>query len=264
MPSQDQARPRGGSRAAERRHGKVVKRHGRVVYRKKIKHKRVPVTPHWKTKTVEHVKHGHATTVNGWLGLTDGTALGGTSVQVLTAPDNGLGQFTALGTVTTAPDGTWTATLPAGPSRLVEATYAGASTTEATASGQVKLLVPAKAKLDSVTPHRVAWGQKVRIKGQLLGGYLPPAGVNVRLRIGIKGKFKTTYGVHEHVSGSGQFKTSYTFGVGLASTHIRYWFQIASLPSGNYPYTPSSSNRVYVAVGGHPPAPRHHKHKKRH
>jgi hypothetical protein len=246
-----------------KRHGKVVKRHGKVVYRKKIKHKRVPVTPHWKSKAVEHVKHGHATTVNGWLGLTDGTALGGTAVQVLTAPDNGLGQFTALDTVTTAPDGTWTATLPAGPSRLVEATYAGASTTEATASGQVKLLVPAKAKLDSVTPHRVAWGQKVKIKGQLLGGYLPPAGVNVRLRIGIKGKFKTTYGVHEHVSGSGQFKTSYTFGVGLASTHIRYWFQIASLPSGNYPYTPSSSNRVYVAVGGHPPAPRHHKHKKR-
>ncbi len=51
-----------------KRHGKVVKRHGRVVYRKKIKHKRVPVTPHWKSKTVEHVKHGHATTVNGWLG----------------------------------------------------------------------------------------------------------------------------------------------------------------------------------------------------
>jgi hypothetical protein len=246
-----------------RRHGKVVKRHGRVVYRKKIKHKRVPVTPHLKTKTVERVKHGHATTVNGWLGLTDGTALGGTSVQVLTAPDNGLGQFTALGTVTTAPDGTWTAMLPAGPSRLVEATYAGASTTEATASGQVRLLVPAKAKLDSVTPHRVAWGHTVRIKGQLLGGYLPPAGVNVRLRIGIKGRFKTTYGVHEHVSGSGQFKTSYTFGVGLASTHLRYWFQIASLPSGNYPYTSSSSNRIYVAVGGHPPAPRHHRHKKR-
>jgi hypothetical protein len=246
-----------------KRHGKVVKRHGKVVYRKKIEHKRVPVTPHWKSQTVEHVKHGHATTVDGWLGLTDGTALGGTSVQVLTAPDNGLGQFTAVGTVTTAADGTWTATLPAGPSRLVEATYAGASTTEATGSGQVTLLVPAKAKLDSVTPRRVAWGQKVTIKGQLLGGYLPPDGVNVRLRIGYKKTYKTTYGVREHVSGSGQFKTSYTFGVSPASIHRRYWFQIASLPSGNYPYTPSASNRVYVDVGGHPPAPGHHKHKKR-
>jgi hypothetical protein len=237
-----------------RRHGKVVKRHGRVVYRKKIKHKRVAVTPHWKSQTVEHVKHGHATTVSGWLGLTDGTALGGAPVQVLAAPDNGLGQFTAVGTVTTAPDGTWTATLPAGPSRLVEATYAGAAATEASASGQVKLLVPAKAKLDSVTPHRVAWGGTVTIKGQLLGGYLPADGVNVRLRIGYKNTYKTTYGVHEHVSGSGQFRTSYTFGVGLASTHIHYWFQIASLPSGNYPYTPSASNRIYVDVGGHPRA----------
>jgi hypothetical protein len=83
------------------------------------------------------------------------------------------------------------------------------------------------------------------------------------LRIGYKKTYKTTYGVHEHVSGSGQFRTSYTFGVSPASIHRRYWFQIASLPSGNYPYTPSASNRVYVDVGGHPPAPRHHKHKKR-
>jgi hypothetical protein len=59
------------------RHGKIVKHHGKVVYRKKIEHKRVVVQPHWKNKTKLHVRHGHTTTVSGWLGLTDGTACQG-------------------------------------------------------------------------------------------------------------------------------------------------------------------------------------------
>jgi hypothetical protein len=100
----------------------------------------------------------------------------------------------------------------------------------------------------------------VRIKGALRDGYLPPGGVNVRLRIGL-GMAKATYGVHEHVSGSGRFTTTYTFGAGSAWVHRRYWFQIATLPSGNYPYAPSSSNRVYVRVGGHPKY--HHRHHRR-
>jgi len=47
------------------------------------------------------------------------------------------------------------------------------------------VFVPAKVKLIGVSPHRVAWGLTVRITGQLLGGYLPPEGTPVRLRIGI-------------------------------------------------------------------------------
>ena len=62
------------------------------------------------------------------LGLPDGTALGGQVVSVLTAPDNGLGQFTQAAVPTTAANGSWSARLPAGPSRLVEAYYAGAPT----------------------------------------------------------------------------------------------------------------------------------------
>ena len=248
------------ARVPLRRHGKVVRRHGRIVYRKKVEHKRVVVTPHWKSKATEHVRHGHATTVSGWLGLSDGTALAGQPVQILTAPDNGLGQFAVAATATTAPDGTWTADLPAGPSRIVEASYRGSATTEATVSGPAKVVVRSRIELKSVTPSRVAWGHSVTITGKLKGGYLPAGGVNVRLRIGI-GKAKATYGVEEHVAGSGSFTTTYTFGVGEARIHRRYWFQIATLPSGNYPYAPSSSNRIYVKVGGHPPRARKHRHR---
>ena len=248
------------ARVPLRRHGKIVRHHGRIVYRKKVEHKRVAVTPHWKSKATEHVRHGHATTVSGWLGLSDGTALAGQPVQILTAPDNGLGQFSVAAIATTADDGTWTADLPAGPSRIVEASFAGGAATEATVSGQVKVVVRSRIELKSVTPSRVAWGHSVTITGKLKGRYLPAGGVNVRLRIGI-GDAKATYGVQEHVAGGGRFSTTYTFGAGEARIHRRYWFQIATLPSGNYPYAPSSSNRIYVRVGGHPPKITKHRHR---
>jgi hypothetical protein len=102
----------------------------------------------------------------------------------------------------------------------------------------------------------VAWGGTVRLTGVLKGGYLPPGGALVRLRIGL-GRSFTTYGVHGHVTGTGRFTTGYTFGAGDARIHRGYWFQIASLPMGNYPYAPSSSRRVSVFVGGNPRPSRH-------
>jgi hypothetical protein len=238
-------------RVPVRHDGRVVRHHGRIVYRRKVERRRVVVQPHWSSKRTRHVRFGHATTVSGWLGLTDGTALGEHTVKILTAPDNGLEHFTVAKTTTTAADGTWTVALPPGPSRLVRAVYAGGPDTEATASGEAREIVRSKIKLASVAPAHVAWGHTVRIRGKLYGGHLPSGGVNVRLRIGI-GDARATYGVHEHVGGRGRFATTYTFGAGPAGIHRRYWFQIATLPSGNYPYSSSSSNRIYVRVGGHP------------
>ena len=143
---------------------------------------------------------------------------------------------------TTAANGGWSAQLPAGPSRLVEAYYAGAATFEPSVSAQVHAIVPAKVKLISVSPRRVAWGGTVRITGRLVGGYLPPGGALVRLRIG-QGSSYQTYGVQEHVTGNGRFTTTYTFGAGHARSFQRFWFQIASLPMGDYPFAPAAAGR---------------------
>jgi hypothetical protein len=125
------------------------------------------------------------------------------------------------------------------------------------------VVVPAKVKLLSVSPSWVAWGGTVRITGQLLGGYLPAGGALVRLRIG-QGSSYQTYGVQEHVTGNGRFTTTYTFGAGYAAIFRSFWFQIATLPMGDYPYSPSASGRRSVLVGGHPPPPqRRHKHKRK-
>ena len=56
----------------------------------------------------------------------------------------------------------------------------------------------------------------------------------------------------EHVGGNGRFTTSYTFGAGIPSIYRTFWFQIASLPMGDYPYAPAASGRVQVIVGGEP------------
>jgi len=216
-------------------------------------------------RTVERVPYGRSTSVSGWLGMSDGTALAGQTVDILTAPDNGSGVFGLAAVALTAGSGGWSATLPVGPSRLVEAVYAGSGTLEPSSSTQIRVVVPARVRLISVWPRQVAWGGTVRIVGQLLGGYLPPGGALVRLRIGYGGAY-STYGVQEHVTGDGRFSTTYTFGLGDPSIFRPYWFQIASLPMGNYPFEPAASTKLTVVVGGHPhvgPPPTHRRHRRR-
>ena len=229
----------------------TVRRHGKKVRVRRTRLVRVVLLPHVVARTTRRVPHGEGTTVSGWLGTTAGVALGGQGVRVLSAPDNGQGQFSQAAVVTTAANGGWSAELPPGPSRLVEAGYDGGPTTEPSVSTQVHLIVPAEVKLLSVWPRRVPWGGTVRIVGQLDGGYLPPGGALVRLRIGF-GSTVTTYGVQEHVTGDGRFSTTYTFGIGDPSVRRWLWFQIASLPMGDYAFSPADSGRRFVLVGGHP------------
>ena len=178
----------------------TVVRNGKPVRVKRHKTIRVVVFPHVVYHNSKRVGHGKRTTVSGWLGKPNGTALAGQVVHVLTAPDNGLGRFSQVAVAKTKANGTWSAALRAGPSRLVEAYYGGAPTLEPSVSTPVHVVVPAKVKLISVSPARIPWGGTVRIVGRLVGGYLPPGGALVRLRIGF-GRSYTTYGVQEHVTG---------------------------------------------------------------
>lgn len=229
----------------------TVTRDGRRVHVRRYRTVRVLVLPHVVDQTKRTVAYGRATTVSGWVGTPSGVALAGQTIDVLSAPDNGQGDFSVAAVATSAANGGWSATVPAGPSRLVEASYPGNPTTEGTISAPVTINVPAKVELLKIVPRRVAWGGTIRLVGQLEGGYLPPGGALVRLRIGL-GSAMTTYGVQAHVGGNGRFSTTYTFGVGDPSIHRSYWFEIASLPMGDYPYAPARSRRVYVTVGGHP------------
>lgn len=241
----------------------TVRRHGKRVRVKRREMVRVVLEPRTVYKTSRRVAHGKATTVNGWLGTADGTALGGQTVDVLTAADNGRNNYHVAAVTTTAANGAWSARLPAGPSRLVTAAYQGSATTESTASAPAHLVVPAKVQLLSISPRQVPWGAAVHLVGRLRGGYLPPGGALVRLRIG-EGSAVTTYGVREHVTGNGRFTTIYRFGAGDPGVHRSFFFQVASLPMGDYPWAPATSRRLTIRVGGHPkpPPPPHHRRKR--
>jgi hypothetical protein len=254
--------------ATVHRNGKVVrvKRGGHLKTIKVVKYvrqcttrraasgrvKRVCRTPSGHPTKTLNVPYGQPVTVHGLYTTGQGAPLAGQPVHILAAPNNGLAPFSQVATVTTAADGSWTATLPPGPSRLIRAVTDG-SATILPSSGQVTTIVPAKIRLLKVWPRHVAWGGTVHLVGQLLGGYLPPDGALVRLRIGY-GSTYNTYGVEEHVTGNGRFSTVASFGPGDPTVRRTYWFQIASLPMGNYPYAPAASQRVTVAVGGRPRA----------
>jgi hypothetical protein len=227
------------------------RRKGKTLWVPRTRIVRVVLEPHLAFRTRRRVAFGHGTTVDGWLGTTSGVALAGRRVDVYTAPINGQHDFRLATVAVTQRNGGWSARLPAGPSRLIATSYAGGATTEASLSRLAQIVVPASVKLITITPRRVAWGGTIKLTGQLRGGYLPSGGALVRLRIGLGSAF-TTYGVHEYVRGRGRFTTTYTFGAGTSNIHRTYWFQIASLPMGNYPYAPASSRRISVRVGGRP------------
>jgi hypothetical protein len=186
--------------------------------------------------------------LHGRLATVLGKPIAGARVTILTAPDNGLSQYAPAASAKTSPVGTWWVSLPAGPSRLIDAVYGGSPTIQPSQSWS-RVLVPARVSVLGVWPRHVRWGGFVHIKAQLLGGFLPPEGALVRLRLGY-GNAKITYGVHEHVGGDGSFKVTNRFGPGPPSLRLHYWLQECTLPEGDYPFAPACGPRNFVTVGG--------------
>lgn len=245
-----------------------VKRHGKIVFVKRTKIEKHVVPPQVVNERTKRVPFGTGTTVSGILGTPSGTtltALAGRTVDVFTAPDNQLGQWTQAAVVTTAADGSWTATLPAGPSRLVEAAYAGDSTTLPSASTAVKLLVPARIKI-SITPHQLPWSKTITIRGHLVGGYVPPDGVALRLLVRYPGSrlASTLLALRTNPAGAFKFTWSYHSGRGVAT----YGVSVATTATEtDFPFSASSSRRIAITFGRRTPASSHHKkqhHKKKH
>jgi hypothetical protein len=221
----------------------TVKRHGQKVRVKRVRYVRVVLPPRVVGASSTRVRFGHAAVVTGWLGTSSLAPLGGQTVVILGAPANGVGAFTPVATATTTSSGSWTAVVPAGPSRILEAVYGGSGVTEATASNQVSTAVPARLRV-GVSPHRTHWGGTIHIRGQLRGGYIPASGALVLLYIGWQGG-STEIG-HLYTDAHGRFSSPYTFLRGNGTE--RYWIWAESARESDYPYTPSRSGRTIVTV----------------
>jgi hypothetical protein len=217
--------------------------------------------------TLASVPFGRPVSLHGLLMSDAGLPIAGQPVAILTAPDNGSNAFTQAAAVTTGPDGSWTATLAPGPSRIIEASYAG-SPTILPATGSATVITPAKIVLTRVTPDRTPWGHTVTITGRVLGGYIPASSKLLRLDLGIVGipGLSKIQGI-PNVAPDGTFTTTYKFARyrGVA----RFWLQVSSLAEADFPWAPAHSRRVIVTVGVPAPSPlavrshHHHKHKHR-
>ncbi len=222
----------------------TVRRHGKLVQVRRRQLKLVPLLPRRVNRTTRRVAFGHGSTVSGWLGLSDGTALSNQTVRVMSAPDDGRQNFTQTAVAKTASDGTWTAKLPAGASRLIEAAYDGTATTESTTSSLVRLTVPAKLRI-AISPRAVRWGDTIHISGRVLGGHIPNSSKLLRLDIGIKA-LHAIQGIPE-ISPDGRFNTTYTFN--HSTGIVRFYFTVSTLAEADYPFAPGRSRRVGVTVG---------------
>jgi hypothetical protein len=204
---------------------------------------RIIVLPHTVRRISKGVGFGDSTTVSGWVGTAQGNALGGQTVRILAAPDNGLQQFRPIAIVSTAADGGWTATLPSGPSRIVRAEYPGSATVEPSTSNTARLLVPASLDVN-IRPRATHWGSTIAIRGRLSGGYVPPAGELVVLRISWAGG-STEIG-HLYTARDGKFHTTYTFLRGNGTETYRLWAE--TVKESDYPFTVGGSRRITVTV----------------
>ncbi|MGH3263308.1 MAG: hypothetical protein ACRDNS_15090, partial [Trebonia sp.] len=192
----------------------------------------------------ERVAYGHTTTVQGILTTSQGVPLAGVPVQVLAAPTNDSSAFTLTATVTTNAQGGWAATLPAGPSRLVEVSYAGTATTLPATSAPVMITVPARVTIQ-IHPRSVAWGSEIRITGQVQGGYIPPGSQLLRLNVGI-GRIGHIEGLPK-ISSDGRFVIVWRFDPGAGVIHP--WFSIATLAESSFPFSPGHSSRETITLG---------------
>ncbi len=221
----------------------TVIRHGRKVRVKRTRYIRSVLPPRAVSSASARIAFGHGAPVEGWLGTAALSALGGQQVIVLAAPDNGQGAFQRIATTTTNSDGFWVAQLPPGPSRIVEAVYPGSGTLAATASSQITVTVPARLGL-RIRPRHARWGGTIRISGSVLGGYVPPDGELVLLRIGWKGG-STEIG-HVSTNADGRFSVPYHFLRGNGTE--TYWIWATTARESDYPYAPASSHKVAVTV----------------
>jgi hypothetical protein len=191
----------------------------------------------------ERVAFGEPVTVNGLLLSSQGVPLANVPVKIMTAPTNGLGQYTQATSVTTNAAGAWSATLPAGPSRVIRAVYGG-SATLLPATGQATVTVPSRVRI-KITPRVVRWGSEIRITGQVLGGYVPTNSNLLRLNVGI-GRIGQIEGLPD-IQPDGHFVIIWKFNSGRGVLHP--WFSVATLAESAFPYSRASSNRVTITLG---------------
>jgi hypothetical protein len=184
------------------------------------------------------VSLGQRATVHGELDC-GGTPVAGAALDLALAPARG-STPTAHAQVETSADGSFSYTVPPGPSRditLTYSAYSGAAAPSAVAT--LALLVRPRLTL-RITPRRTTNGHTIRFSGRVLGGYIAHAGLPLEIEYR-EGRQWMIYTEVVASAATGRFSWRYTFE--RTTESITYSFRVAIPTTGvaDYPYQPAVS-----------------------
>ncbi len=178
--------------------------------------------------------------LSGRLMATNGkSGVGGAALDVMqTVTRAGLSQRTKVGTVTTAPDGSFRAKVPPGPTRLVHLVEPTCGSVGPTVSQRVRGAV-----LGKTTTRRVRNRQTARFRGRVLGGYVG-RGLPLELQVKVGSSWKDVKAVTTNPRG--EYRVSYRF----MRTYVRYTyrFRIVTRAGSAWPYMAAKSRQLKVRV----------------
>jgi hypothetical protein len=190
--------------------------------------------------------YGHGLSYAGRLTSASGSSLGGLPVQIVETFDAGADSPQRTTTVETAADGTFLTRLEPGPSRRVEAVFAGSRTLTRVSGGGVRLRVLGDVRMRASTSAARIGGAPIVFSGGVgdLGAAIPAGGSPVELQFRFPGgdwsEFRTVQtDVHGH------FRYRYAFSDD-DSRGIRFQFRAYAPAQNDWPYEPAASRPVFV------------------
>jgi hypothetical protein len=190
--------------------------------------------------------YGHSLSYSGRLTSASGSSQGGLPVQIVETFSAGADSEQRTTTVETAADGTFMTRLAPGPSRRVEAVFAGSRTLTRASGGGVRLLVLGDVRMRASSSAARIGGAPIVFSGGIgdLGAAIPAGGRPVELQFRFPGsewsEFRTV-----QTDAHGHFRYPYSFSDD-DSRGIRFQFRAFAPAQDGWPYEPAFSRPVFV------------------
>jgi hypothetical protein len=153
---------------------------------------------------------------------------------------------TRVSAATTGADGGFSVRLPAGPSREVQAVFAGSETLSRASSGELQLAARSGVRMATSAKLAKVGGAPLLFSGRVsaASGTIPPEGKTVELQFRLPGlpwtEFRTT-----RTDRRGRFRYRYRFSDD-DSRGVRFLFRAYAPAQGGWPYEPTGSRPVVV------------------
>lgn len=192
------------------------------------------------------IPYGRGTRFGGRLAFAGGSPLAGMPVQVVETFDADASQAQRTTTVATAEDGTFVAHLAPGPSRQVEALFAGNRVLTRASGRRVRLNVLSGVSMRASTATATIGGAPVMFSGRIgdLGASIPQLGRPVQLQFRLQGKpwseFRTV-----QTDARSRFGYAYSFSDD-DSRGVSFQFRAFVPAQPGWPYEPAFSRPVFV------------------